>query len=106
MTEIPPKRLLGPMRIPELATFGQVGDRVALTVSCTDTDALPRVSDAGDIKLVDGIAVQVMHNGILIEKDSYCGAWMTEIIRCLRGFHEPQEEFGLREDPGPTYQLR
>ena len=33
-----------------------------------------------------------MHNGILIEKDSYCGPWMTEIIRCLRGFHEPQEE--------------
>ena len=33
-----------------------------------------------------------MHNGILVEKDSYCGAWMTEIIRCLRGFHEPQEE--------------
>jgi FkbM family methyltransferase len=38
------------------------------------------------------MAVQVMHNGVLIEKDSYCGPWMTEIIRCLRGFHEPQEE--------------
>ena len=33
-----------------------------------------------------------MHNGLLIEKDSYCGPWMTEIIRSLRGFHEPQEE--------------
>ena len=62
------------------------------TVSCADTDVLPRVWDAGDIVQVDGMAVQVMHNGILIERDSYCGPWMTEIIRCLRGFHEPQEE--------------
>ena len=92
MTQIQPKRWLRPTRVPDPAPFAQDGDRVVLTVSCTDTDALPRVSDAGDIKLVDGTAVQVMHNGILIEKDSYCGPWMTEVIRCLRGFHEPQEE--------------
>jgi FkbM family methyltransferase len=81
-----------PTRPPTLTHFGDVASRIALTVSCTDTDELPRVPGAGDIELVDGTPVQVMHNGVLIERDSYCGAWMTEIIRCLRGFHEPQEE--------------
>jgi hypothetical protein len=41
---------------------------------------------------VDGVAVQVMHNGVVVERDAYCGRWTTEIIRCLRGHHEPQEE--------------
>lgn len=92
MTKVPGDSSLRPTRPPKLTAFGEIGDRIALTVSCTDTDGLPRVSDAGDVKIVDGTAVQVMHNGIMIEKDSYCGPWMTEIIRCLKGFHEPQEE--------------
>lgn len=33
-----------------------------------------------------------MHNGVKIVKGSYHGEWMTEIIRELRGHHEPQEE--------------
>jgi len=33
-----------------------------------------------------------MHNGLLIEEGCYYGPWMTEIIRGLRGHHEPQEE--------------
>ena len=39
--------------------------------------------------------VQVMHNGMLIDEGCYHGAWMTEIIRNLRGHHEPQEELAF-----------
>ncbi len=33
-----------------------------------------------------------MHNGLLIEEGCYYGPWMTEVIKGLRGHHEPQEE--------------
>ncbi len=33
-----------------------------------------------------------MHNGIIIRRGAYHGEWMTEVIRRLRGHHEPQEE--------------
>ena len=69
-----------------------IARRIALTVSCPDTDHLARVKGAGGLAEVDGTPVQVMHNGVVVAKDAYAGAWMTEIIRCLRGFHEPQEE--------------
>jgi len=36
--------------------------------------------------------VQLMHNGLLVEAGGYYGDWMAEIIRALRGHHEPQEE--------------
>lgn len=62
--------------------------RVALAVSCRDTDVIPKVAGAGEAR--DG--VQVMHNGVLVEADGYQGPWMTDIIRQLRGHHEPQEE--------------
>jgi hypothetical protein len=66
--------------------------RVELTVAVRDTDAIPKVPDAGDIRLRDGRRVQVMHNGVVVEADCYYGDWMTAIIRQLRGHHEPQEE--------------
>ena len=66
--------------------------RVQLAVSCRDADRLPRVADAGVVR-DDG--VQVMHNGVLVEAGGYQGEWMTEIIRQLRGVHEPQEELAF-----------
>jgi FkbM family methyltransferase len=36
-----------------------------------------------------------MHNGVVVEEGCYNGAWMTEIIRRLRGNHEPQEELAF-----------
>lgn len=63
-----------------------------MTVSCRDGDALPKVTGAGTIVTRDGIRAQVMHNGVLVEEGGYYGPWMTEIIRCLQGVHEPQEE--------------
>jgi FkbM family methyltransferase len=67
--------------------------RVDITLRCRDTDPLPKVGAAGSIQTDDsGLAYQVMHNGIRIVQGSYYGQWMTEIIRGLRGHHEPQEE--------------
>jgi FkbM family methyltransferase len=66
--------------------------RIALTTSCDDTRNFCRVSNAGEIIEKNGFTLQIMHNGILIEKDGYCGTWMTEIIKTLGGVHEPQEE--------------
>jgi len=71
---------------PELET------RIALTLSCRDCDAIPKVAAAGAVVERDDGAVQVMHDGTLVRADGYCGGWMTEIIRRLRGHHEPQEE--------------
>jgi FkbM family methyltransferase len=62
--------------------------RIGLTVSCRDTDLIPKVAGAGEVH--DGL--QVMHNGVRIVEGCYYGDWMTEVIRRLRGHHEPQEE--------------
>ena len=66
--------------------------RVAMTVSCTDADNLPRVPNAGEVIDHPSGRVQVMHNGVLVEDGCYYGTITSEIIRCLRGIHEPQEE--------------
>ena len=66
--------------------------RVALTISCTDADELPRVPHAGEVIDHPSGPVQVMHNGVLVEEGCYYGVLTSEIIRCLRGVHEPQEE--------------
>lgn len=66
--------------------------RVAMTISCTDADDLPRVANAGDVIDHESGRVQVMHNGVLVEEGCYYGTITGEIVRCLRGVHEPQEE--------------
>jgi FkbM family methyltransferase len=69
-----------------------IASRMATTVSCPDADAIPKVEHAGECHDHDGRRVQIMHNGLLVEEGGYYGGWMTEIIRALRGHHEPQEE--------------
>jgi FkbM family methyltransferase len=83
--------------------------RVVTALQCTDSDALKKVEGAGEVFERDGVALQRMHNGILIEEGCYGGAWETEIIRSLRGHHEPQEEVvfdaiirRLADTAGPT----
>lgn len=66
--------------------------RIALTSAVRDTDVIPKVPDAGEVIVRDRERLQVMHNGVLVSEGRYHGAWMTEIIRQLRGHHEPQEE--------------
>jgi FkbM family methyltransferase len=69
--------------------------RIDLTVAVRDTDIIPKVPNAGEVVERDGVPVQVMHNGIVVREGCYYGAWMTEIIRRLRGHHEPQEELAF-----------
>jgi FkbM family methyltransferase len=66
--------------------------RISQTVACTDADHLPRVDGAGDTIIVGGESVQVMHNGVVVTEGGYYGPLSSEVIRCLRGVHEPQEE--------------
>lgn len=72
-------------------------ERAQLTLSCRDTDIIPKVEDAGHVRQTADGPVQVMHNGVLIVEGCYHGAWMTDIIRGLRGHHEPQEEVVFHE---------
>jgi hypothetical protein len=67
--------------------------RVKVTASCRDADAIPKVEQAGEV--IDGL--QIMHNGIRIVPEQYGGAWMMDLIRNLRGHHEPQEEKAFYE---------
>lgn len=84
--------------------------RIAITTVVRDTDRIPKVPGAGSVEQRDGRRVQIMHNGVLIEEGCYYPDWTTEIIRRLRGHHEPQEEVAfhilverLREEGGaPT----
>ena len=62
------------------------------TVSCPDCDQIDKVAGAGETLKSGETLVQVMHNGLLVEWGGYYGEWMAEIIRVLRGHHEPQEE--------------
>ena len=69
-----------------------VSRRVRMTLSCRDTDPIPKVADAGEVVEQDGQRVQIMHEGTRVVADGYCGGWMTDVIHGLRGHHEPQEE--------------
>ena len=67
-------------------------ERVQMTLGCRDTEAIPKVDGAGAVMAQEGVRIQLMHNGVKVVADGYCGAWMTQIIEGLKGHHEPQEE--------------
>ncbi|MBB4003074.1 FkbM family methyltransferase [Aurantimonas endophytica] len=67
-------------------------ERTNMTLSCRDCEAIPKVADAGKIFAIEGDDCQVMHNGLRVVAGGYHGDWMAQIIRGLRGHHEPQEE--------------
>jgi FkbM family methyltransferase len=67
-------------------------ERIRVAAACPDAVRLPRVKDAGGFVMRKGQVCQVMHNGVLILRDSYIGPPMTTLIEALRGVHEPQEE--------------
>jgi len=64
-------------------------DRV---MQCKDTEYIPKVGNAGDVIIKDDFKCQIMHNGILIHEGCYHQTWVTDIIKALKGHHEPQEE--------------
>lgn len=67
-------------------------ERSLMTISCRDTDVIPKVTNAGQIEFFNGERVQVMHNGLKVVYGGYHGDWMAHVIRGLVGHHEPQEE--------------
>lgn len=75
--------------------------RALKTVNCEDCDYIPKIEGAGEIYFEDGNEYQLMHNGIKILKGCYydyiSNGWMSEIIRYLKGHHEPQEEKAFYE---------
>lgn len=66
--------------------------RISMTTGCDDCRDIPKQPDAGKIRDITPWPAQVMHNGVLVARDGYCGTWMTRIIEQLKGHHEPQEE--------------
>lgn len=66
--------------------------RAEMTIASHDADEIPRAKDAGKVKQKNGVKVQVMHNGLLVEENGYQGGWQAETISALKGVHEPQEE--------------
>ena len=69
--------------------------RIEMTAKCRDCDPIPKCQDAGQIVLLDGKRVQILHNGIKVIADGYYGNEMTEIVLLLKGHHEPQEELAF-----------
>jgi hypothetical protein len=63
-------------------------ERTRKTISCKDSEYIPKVTNAGEI--FDGF--QIMHNGLKIVNGCYHGDWMSYIIQECKGHHEPQEE--------------
>lgn len=70
-------------------------ERATMTSSCLDCANIPKVQNAGRILDTRTGPVQVMHNGLLVKAGGYHGDWMAQIIRALRGHHEPQEELAF-----------
>ena len=77
---------------PVVDVLSAVRQRVQLTVSCRDADAVPKVPNAGQVVEIPDGRVQIMHDGSRVMAGGYHGDWMIEVIRSLRGHHEPQEE--------------
>ncbi len=72
--------------------------RTLMTLRCRDCDPVPKVPGAGGtFTAADGTRYQLMHNGVRVIEDGYCGQWMTELIRLARGHHEPQEEWAFHQ---------
>ncbi len=78
------------LKHPEVSKDGK--HRISMTTSCRDCDYIPKVKDAGKILKIARKEYQIMHNGVLVEYGGYFGDWMSEVIKTLRGHHEPQEE--------------
>jgi FkbM family methyltransferase len=79
------------MRPAGLLNCWHIYKRARRTIGCHDCEVIPKAPHAG-IVIDAEPPYQVMHNGIKIQLGGYHGEWMAEIIRALKGHHEPQEE--------------
>jgi hypothetical protein len=68
-------------------------NRIEPAASCRDADEIPKIPDAGMVfHDTTGEAIQLMHNGVKVIADGYYGHFNSEIVKKLRGHHEPQQE--------------
>jgi methyltransferase, FkbM family len=68
-------------------------DRIKSAASCRDAEEIPKIQDAGMVFYnTTGEAIQLMHNGVKVIADGYYGHFNSEIVKKLRGHHEPQQE--------------
>jgi Methyltransferase FkbM domain len=68
-------------------------DRVRIAATCRDADYIPKVTNAGSVfRDSNGDAIQLMHNGVRVLAEGYYGHFNSEIVKELKGHHEPQEE--------------
>ena len=76
--------------VPDTLTAHQ---RIELAAQCRDMDRVARRPRAGQVQVLsDQTRIQIMHNGLRVLADGYCGEWMTQLIARCHGCHEPQEE--------------
>lgn len=68
--------------------------RIEIACACRDCDSIAKVVEAGVIITPPSPdkPYQIMHNGLKVYTDSHYGDFNVEVIRRLRGHHEPQEE--------------
>lgn len=70
-------------------------ERIDIAVSCKDCERVPKVANAGEIIKSQEGDYQIMHNGIKALINSHYGNFNVEVIRRLKGHHEPQEELAF-----------
>jgi FkbM family methyltransferase len=77
-------------------SFGGIAyrKRIEIACECRDCDSIAKVVEAGVIITppAPDKPYQIMHNGLKVYTDSHYGDFNVEVIRRLRGHHEPQEE--------------
>lgn len=76
---------------PSLLDSWRIYRRARRTIGCNDCLVIPKHPLAGEIVPGDP-PHQFMHNGLKVRLGGYHGAWMAEVIKMLKGHHEPQEE--------------
>ena len=81
----------------DLSIHPQEEERIAMTLRCKDSQAIPKVPSAGRVIQHENGSYQVMHNGLKVIQGGYYGAWMCKLIEQLEGHHEPQEEIVFHE---------
>lgn len=62
--------------------------RLRDVLACPDNAYIPRVRHAGRTKG----QYQIMHNGLLVRREGYCGYALMKMLERNRGVHEPQQE--------------
>jgi FkbM family methyltransferase len=72
-------------------------ERIEVAEQCHDCDVIPKTTNAGEVVTAGSETYQVMHNGLKVYADSHYGSYNVEVIRRLRGHHEPQEERAFYE---------